>query len=213
VTRLQRAALIAMGLHLLAGISMALILARGLETNSDLQDRMSFLVNHRLMWTAAWLTWTAAGPAILYFYTAFVDAHPASPRIAIYFTIAALAPDLGAQAIEIGVLPGITSPEMFLTLSRTATMLSGYLANGLYSLTALMLVWATRNAYSKWVSVAGLAVAVSGFALSLAVLMGSVPGMFWTNVVLVPALLIWLVGVAYTDHSGNGHGTHLPCND
>jgi hypothetical protein len=213
VTRLRRAAFLALGLHLIAGISMAFILARGLETNPDLQDRMAFLVNHRIMWTAAWLTWTAAGPAILYFYAAFADAHPASPKIAVYFTIAALAPDLGAQAIEIGVLPGITSPEMFLTLSRTATMLSGYLANGLYTLTALMLVWASRGAYPKWVSVAGFTVAVAGFALSLAVLIGSVPGMFWTNVVLVPALLIWLTGVADTDHSGNVHGTHLPCND
>src|SRR6185436_8436742 len=176
-------------------------------------DRMAVILNHRILWTAAWLTWTAAAPAILYFYAAFTDAHPASPRIAVYFTIAALAPDLGAQAIQIGVLPGITSPEMFLTLSRTATMLSGYLANGLYSLTALMLVWGSRRAYPEWVSVAGFAVAVAGFALSLAVLMGSVPGMFWTNVVLVPALLVWLAAVAYTDHSGNAHGTHLPCND
>jgi hypothetical protein len=92
-------------------------------------------------------------------------------------------------------------------------MLSGYLANGLYSLTAVMLVWTSRIAYPKWVSITGFAVGVAGFALSVAVLRESVPGMFWTNVLLVPALLVWLAGVAYTDRSGNVDGTDLPCID
>ena len=199
VTRLQRAALIALGVHLLGGLSMAFVLGRGLETNPDLHDRMAFLANHRMLWTFAWLTWTVAGPAILYFYMALCDAHPSSPKIAVFFTVAALAPDLAGQAIEIGVLPGVTSPELFLPLSRTATMLSGYLANGLYSLTALMLVTTSRIVYPRWVSVFGFTVGVAGFALSVAVLMESVRGMFWTNVVLVPALLVWLGGVAYAE--------------
>jgi len=222
VTRLQRAALIAIGVHLLAGLSMAFVLGRGLETNPDLRDRMAFLVNHRMLWTFAWLTWTVAAPAILYFYMALSDAHPSSPKIAVFFTVVALAPDLAGQAIEIGVLPGVTSPELFLSLSRTATLLSGYLANGLYTLTALMLVWNCRVVYPRWVSVSGFTVGVAGFALSVAVLMESVRGMFWTNVVLVPALLVWIGGVAYaegflrhlpTGLSGNANGTDLPCVD
>jgi hypothetical protein len=178
---------------------MAFVLGRGLETNPDLHDRMAFLVNHRMLWTFAWLSWTVAGPAILYFYMALSDAHPSSPKIAVFFTVAALAPDLAGQAIEIGVLPGVSSPELFLTFSRTATVLSGYLANGLYSLAALMLVWSSRVVYPKWVSVSGFTVGVVGFALSVAVLMESVRGMFWTNAVLVPALLVWLGGVAYAE--------------
>jgi hypothetical protein len=192
---------------------MALILRGGLETNPDLQDRMAFIVNHRMLWTAGWLTWTIAGPAILYFYMALADAHPGSPKIAVYFTVVALAPDLAAQAIEIGVLPGLAGQELFLALSRTATVLSGYLANSLYTLTAVMLVWASRRTYPKWVSLAGFAVGIFGLGLSAAVLMESVPGMFWTNVFLVPALLVWLAGVAHTDHSGNVDGTDLPCVD
>ena len=201
MTRLQRAALVALGVHLLGGLSMAFVLGRGLETNPDLHDRMAFLVNHRMLWTFAWLSWTVAGPAILYFYMALSDAHPSSPKIAVFFTVAALAPDLAGQAIEIGVLPGVTSPELFLTFSRTATMLSGYLANGLYSLTALMLVWTSRIVYPRWVSVPGFTVGAAGFALSVAVLMDSVRGMFWANALLVPALLVWLGGVAYEEEA------------
>lgn len=221
MTRLQRAALLAFSVHFIAGISMALVLGRGLDTNPDLQDRLAFLVNHRVLWTTAWLTWTVAGPAILYFYMAFADANPPAPRIAIFFTVVAIAPDLIAQSIEFGVLPGLASqalratatPELFLTFNRVAIMLSGYLANGLYSVAALILVWSSRNAYPKWVSSVGFVMGLFGLGLSIAVLLESVSGMFWTNVGLVPALLVWLAGVAYTDRSGNPHGTDLPCAD
>ncbi|PYS43578.1 MAG: hypothetical protein DMG14_00395 [Acidobacteria bacterium] len=204
MTRLQRAAVLAFCLHLLAGFSMAVVLRRGLETNSDLQDRLAFLVNYRPSWTFAWLTWTAAAIAILYFYVVFADVHRTSSNLAILLTVAGLGPDLAAQAIEIGVLPGLAShalstnaaPELFLTLHRVAVMLSGYLGNGLYSVTAMLLAWSARYAYPAWVSSMGIAVGVFGIALSVAALLDSAAGMFWTNVFLVPSILIWLGGVA-----------------
>jgi hypothetical protein len=182
---------------------MAFVLQRGLETNPDLQDRLAFLVNARALWTAGWLAWTAAALAILYFYIAFAEAHQPSMRFAVLLTVAAIGPDLAGQAIEIGVLPSIANrvysanagPELFLVLHRTAVMLSGYLANGLYSLSALMLAWTTRRAYPAWVWIAGLAAGIFGLMLSVAALMDSTAGMFWTNVLLVPAILVWLGGV------------------
>ena len=114
-----------------------------------------------------------------------------------YLTVAALGPDLAAQAIEIGVLPN-AAPDLFLALHRVAVMLSGYVANGLYSVTALILVWGARHAYPAWVSIIGLAVGVFGIALSVAALLDSVDGMFWTNVFLVPAILLWLLAIAMT---------------
>ena len=92
---------------------MALLLRRGLETNPDFQDRLAFLVNHRVLWGFGWFTWTAAALAILYFYIAFASAHQAADpsniwlRFAVILTAAAIGPDLAAQTIEIGVLPGI----------------------------------------------------------------------------------------------------------
>src|SRR5262245_22944133 len=129
--RLRRAALIAFCAHLLAGLSMAFVLRRGLETNSDFHNRLSFLIEHRGLWTAAWLTWTAAAFAILYFYMAFSDEHHPG-HFAVFLTVAALGPDLAAQAIEIGVLPGLVDhtlstsdgPLLFLTLHRVAVVMS-----------------------------------------------------------------------------------------
>jgi hypothetical protein len=196
--RLRRAAVIALFVHLVAGLCMAIILRRGLETNPDLPDRLAFVASHRLLWSAGWLSWTAAAIAILYFYIAFSDAHQLKSRFAVYLTVVALGPDLTAQAIEIGVLPGLAhaAPESFLLMHRSAVVMSGYFGNGLYSLTALILVWSSRRVYPVWVSAFGFLVGIFGLMLSVTALMDSAAGMLWTNVVLVPSLLIWLAGVA-----------------
>ena len=201
---LRRAALTAFCVHAVAGAAMALVLRRGLDTNPDLRDRFDFLVNHRTLWTAGWLTWTAAAIAILYFYVTFAAAHrndknTLALRLGVLLTAAAIAPDLSAQAIEVGLLPDLAQRadvDHFILLNRAATLLSGLAANGLYSLSALILAWTTRGAYPRWVVSAGLVVALSGFWLSAAALIHSVDGMFWSNVVLVPGILIWLFGVA-----------------
>jgi len=80
-------------------------------------------------------------------------------------------------------------------------LLSGYLANGLYSLALLFLAFSTRRVYAKWVWCPGVAAAIFGFMLSAAALMDSATGMFWTNILLVPSLLVWFAGVAVSARS------------
>ena len=205
MTRLREAAITAFFAHLIAGGALAVVLRRGLETNPDLRDRVDFLVNHRALWTVGWLTWTAAAIAILYFYIVFAATHgEVAPnvhvlRLAVLLTAAAIAPDLGAQTIEIGIVPEIVQPTALDPLGmvhRIAVLMSGFLANGLYSLSALILAWSTRKVYPLWVWLSGVAVGCFGIALSAATLRGSVNGMVWTNVLLVPSILLWLAGVA-----------------
>jgi hypothetical protein len=170
LTGLQRAAIIGFFVHLLAGVGMALILRHGLDTNPALQDRWSFLCNHRILWSLGWLTWTATALTILYFYIAFAAAHQANTlwQFAVLLSAAAIGPDLAAQAVEIGVLPeiahrafsGNSAAELFMDLHRTAVMMSGFVANGLYTLPALILALSTRQAYPFWIWIAGVAVAV-----------------------------------------------------
>ena len=204
MSRLRKAAILAFATHLAAGLSMAFVLRHGLEP-TGLQDRLRFLVDHRRLWTLAWLTWTAAGPAILYFYMVFAEANGLSARFAVFLTVAALAPDLSAQAIEIGMLPHLAAQapatnelrQLFLTLHRAAIMLSGYLANGLYSATALLLTWDARRTYPVWISGCGFAVGMFGMGLSVATILDSANGMVWANAFLVPAILLWLAAVAF----------------
>lgn len=218
--RLSLAAWLAFAMHLVAGVAMAIVLRHGLETQADLTGRLRFLVDHTAMWTTGWLTWNAAALSILYFYAACAWAHKTDGKtstsplsFAVILSTAGIAADLAAEAIEMGVLPGIarralaeladrpdesTSAHVFLALHRIAVVLTGYLANGLYTLSAILLTWSTRHAYPVWVSIAGLAVGVSGLALSGAALANSVRDMVWANVVLVPCILIWQMGVALT---------------
>ena len=199
---------------------MALILRQGLETNPDLEARLMFLVGHRPLWIGGWLTWNAAALSILYFYAAFAWAHATdgttpttSLTFAVILSAVGVATDLAAEAIEMGVLPGLARQALteaaqgaaqtmaastFLVLHRSAVVLTGYLANGLYTLSALLLTCSTCRAYPRWVWMAGLGVGILGLALSGASLVNSVAGMFWANVLLVPCIVLWQVGVAIT---------------
>jgi len=205
LTRLRSAALIAFWIHLIAGAAMALALRRGLETNPNLQDRLNFIVHQRALWIAGWLTWTAAAMAILYFYTIFSSTHRLG-RLAVLLTAAGIGADLSGQAIEIGLLPGLAARilglsagiNQFISFHRTAVMMSGCIGNTMYSLSAVILAWNTRRVYPTWVCSAGIATGCFGLALSVAALMNSAAGMLWTNVFLVPCILLWLAGVAFT---------------
>ena len=216
--RLFLAGCLALGTHLAAGLGMLAILRHGLDTNTNLLERMEFIVNRKYLWISAWLAWNVAALSILFFYYSMAIAHEQDAgcrltllHLAVIFSTAAIAVDLTAETLEMGLLPdlaalalndahaqpgGITATEMFLLLHRIVVMLSGYLANGLYSLSALMLAWTTRKFYPVWTWMAGISVGAAGFALSAAALANSAQGMFWTNVVLVPGILVWLAGVA-----------------
>lgn len=200
--RLRRAAWLAAATHAVAGLALLLVLRHGLDTNPSLEARARFVAEHGAQWTSAWLTWNAAALSILYFCVAFAAAHwsehdTTTLALAVAVCTAAVACDLAAESILMGLLPGLTSDAAgFLLWSRSAVLLTGYVANGLYTLATLLLVWATRRAHPPLAVAAGLATAAAGVALSAAALAGSVAGMFWSNAVLLPSLLVWLAAVA-----------------
>jgi len=205
--RLSRAAFLALTLHLVAGLAMAFMLRRGLETNADLQDRLRFLAEHAGLWRAAWLTWILAALSIMYFYAAFARTHDGpAMRIAVALGAAGVVADLSAQAIEMISLPplaarGLAVPEAlptFFFTHRCAVLLTGFLANGLYTAAAVILCWSARRAYPRWTLAAGLGVGASGTCLSASALLASSAGMFWSNVALIPCIVLWQSGVAST---------------
>jgi len=215
VPQLRRAAWLAFGLHVLAGFAMLFVLRHGLATNPDFLDRIEFLSRQKALWIAAWLVWNLAALSIVYFYVVFAIVHgndgrsnPIALVLAVVLGTAAIVADLGAEGIEMGILPSM-APTMtqatyplFLALDRMAVMATGYVANTLYTLAAVLLAWSTRHAYSRWVVAAGLGVGVFGLILSGATLADSVFGMFWSNAFLVPCISAWLIGVALTAGEG-----------
>ncbi len=208
MSRLRRAAIIALGVHLIAGAAMALILSHGLETNPDFIARLNFIVHHDVIWAFAWLTWTAAAVAILYFYDCYASAHQLG-MFAVLLTAAAIVADISAQTIEIAIIPSIAQRilhseagwDRFVLLHRMVVLLSGYVANSLYSLSAILLSWGTRHAYPRRVWGLGLLVGAFGFALSTAAILDAPGGLLLSNILLVPTLLVWLLLVARESRS------------
>ena len=218
---LRSAAWLSAAVHLAAGLAMLLVLGTGLETNEDAAARLRFLVEGRAAWTAGWLVWHAAALSMLWFAVCFARA-PAEgessaagglPRFALALATAAIALDLGAQAIELGLTPPLAAEvraaeersnpaaraaawTAFQRAHRAAMLLTGYAANGIYTIASLALAWSGRRRYPAWTSAAALLVGAGGIALSAAVLTDRVAGMFWSNVVLLPGILLWQVGVA-----------------
>lgn len=212
--RLSGAAWLAAFTHVLAGLALLLVLRHGLETTPSLEARLRFIAEHQALWTAGWLTWNAAALSILYFCVAFAAAHSADrERAPFWFAVAlcaaAVACDLGAESVFMGVLVELARPSLdelsrgapgaasrFLLWQRSAVMLTGYMANGLYTGAILVLWWITRSDYRRLEVAAGLVLCLAGLALSAAALAGSVGGMFWANVVLLPSLVVWLIAIA-----------------
>lgn len=210
---LRNSSLITIVTHFVGGISMLLILRHGLETNTDFNDRLRFLVDHKALWIAGWIPWSIAALSILYFYGNFANAHKNSKNYSLsmgllvfFLTVVAVALDFKAQKMEILLIPDLAQKALanpsasasFLAVHRKAMMLTGFAANGLYSLSALLLVRMTWKFYANWIRIAGLCVGVVGLAASGMVFVNSVNGMLWTNAILVPCILIWQLGIVLT---------------
>lgn len=198
--RLRNAAWLALVTHTIAAIAMVGVLRHGLATNPDWSAREVFIVEHRALWTSAWLCWNAAALSILYFFVCFSRTRPdnAGLRFAVMLATAGVACDLMAESIAMGVMPAVSGGEVFNVLGRAVEMMSGYVANGLYALATLFVVWLTRHDYRPPVWRTGLCVCGAAIALSIAVLRNSVAGMVWSNVVLLPCIVLWQLGVAIT---------------
>lgn len=214
-TALRRTAWLSVAVHLLAGLAMALVLRHGLETNPDFLDRLRFLVEHKRLWQLAWFPWNLAALAMLYFVVCYRRAHRGhglgdhALDYALVLCAAAVPLDLTAEAIEMAAIPELAAlPQgsedsgganpfvQFHVWHRTAVILTGCFANGLYTLSAVMLTWSTCRVHPRWLTAAGFVVGLGGLGLSAAALLDSVMGMFLANVILVPAILLWQSGIA-----------------
>lgn len=199
------AAWAALGTHVLASLALLVLLHDGLDTNPDATSRLAYIAGHRAAWIGGWLTWHAASLSIVVFIVliaaaARIGGQAAPARVAVAFVIAAFAADIAGQALLIGFMPSaadpLIDPAFILRVHRIAVLLSGYAGNGLYTLASLLTAAQLSRESNGLMRLAGLTIGVSGAALSVAALVGSARGMYWSNAALLPSLLIWLGCVA-----------------
>src|SRR3954454_3552382 len=131
-------AYVAAGVHVVAAAAMLLALQPGLPVaGSVLATRLAYVSAHMTAWCLGWLVWHAADFTLLPLYLALA-AHwkrwaPLRCGLVLLLAAAGLAVDLGAQAVYMGVAPRL-GPEPFAVAEQVAGVLTGYVANGLYTL-------------------------------------------------------------------------------
>jgi hypothetical protein len=179
---------------------MALALRAGLPIPSNpFADRIAFVREHATLWRAGWFSWHAASVGlvllVLVLASRFRGHAPVRAALAGVLAVAGLAADLAAEAIEMGVAPAV-EPRDFLLLESIAGVLTGYLANGLYTVAGILVTWAGARELPRAVLALGVPVWGAGLWLSAATLARSASGQLWSTAVLMPLFVLWaaLVG-------------------
>ncbi len=210
---LHQSVVLALIVHITAGLAMAAVLGRGLDTNPDLQNRLSFIANNSFLWAGGWLLWNVAAISIINFFVAFARAHRGTGQghwltLCVAIAAAAIACDLASESVETGLIPTLarnaiqagsandTSLNLYVIIHRMVVLLTGYVANGLYTIATALAVFAGRKHYPRWVSLAGSAVTIFGVAESTACMVDSPQGILCSHAVLIPCFVIWQFGIA-----------------
>jgi hypothetical protein len=123
-------------------LAMATVLREGTEVVPAVADRIGYIAGHPALWRAGWVVWIGAAISLVAFYAwwgSFLR-RSAVAVAALAVASAGLACDLFAESLLLGWLP--------LDYDRIApfsTLLTGAVANGLYTLAGIVLTIATRS--------------------------------------------------------------------
>ena len=168
--RLTRIAYAAAATNFIAAVLMVLVLGNGLPTSgTDPAVRLAFIRSHNFSWQLGWFAWNVAALTLLGFFLALrmADERPGwILNLAIACAAAGVAADLTAEALMMGLEPS-SSVTSFAVLERATLLLTGYVANGLYSVCGAMLTLSWRRIPSP-IAIVALPLWPAGFLLSFA---------------------------------------------
>jgi len=134
------APLVCAATNALAFLALALGLRHGTEI-APLADRIAFVEGHPLLWRAGWCVWMAAAISLLGFYAWWGCRVPGRASVAAFLVATAgLCCDLAAESLFVGWLP-----RDFERIQDAGTFLTGGMANGLYTVSGILLTLATPN--------------------------------------------------------------------
>jgi hypothetical protein len=173
----------------------ALALRKGLPIPGiPFDDRIAFVREHTTLWRAGWIFWHAAAVGlvllVLVLASRFRGHAPLRATLAAVLAVAGLAADLAAETIAMGVAPAV-EPRDFLLVESMYGVLTGYLANGLYTVAGILLTWAGARQLPRAVLALGVPVWGAGLWLSAASLTHSAAGQLWSTAILIPLFVLW----------------------
>jgi len=193
--RASTIAWLAAATHIVASAAMLFLLREGLP-GFDEAHRLAYLQAHRLEWTGGWMTWQLAVLSLIALYSALTIRFEGTLALTgLAAGIAGMAIDLATQMRYIAILPRLRG-EAFALLDRELEMLTGYAANGLYTVGFALIVIAGWRSMPVLANVLAVPVTLSGFALSAAALMHDARLEMITSAILFPLFTLWIIVIA-----------------
>jgi hypothetical protein len=184
---------------------MAVALRPGTLAQQDATARGTYIVEHAAAWTAGWSVWMLTSMSLVGFYAWWGSRLDAAALSTIAVLIAALGMvcDLSGEALSVLLLVESVPPigmtqaastwdaARFLQIERIATLLTAGASNALYTLSGMLLMFATPE-LPRWVRAAMWVTWLAGVAMTVAGLLNHVGGMMVATAVLFPLLICWI---------------------
>jgi hypothetical protein len=181
--------------HVGAAVAMLLLLRAGLPTASD-DERIAYIATHRAAWTAGWLSWQLAVITLIALYAVLAQRlGGALPLAGLALGTAGAAIDVATQMRYIVVLPRLHG-DAFALLDRELEAMTGYAANGLYTLGFVLFAVAGWRVLPRLANTLAAPIAVSGFALAIAALMHHSTAEIISSAILFPLFTLWVILIA-----------------
>jgi hypothetical protein len=195
MTRDSTIAWIAAAAHVVAAAAMLLLLRAGLPPAPD-DERLAYITTHRIAWTSGWLTWQLAVITLIALYAVLARRFGgALPLAALAIGTAGASIDVATQMRFIVILPKLQG-DAFALLDRELEAMTGYAANGLYTLAFVLFVVAGWREMPKLANALAAPIAVGGFALAIAALMHHALAEIVSSAILFPLFTIWTILIA-----------------
>lgn len=165
----------------LAGLALLFFLRPGTEAGGSLAARAAYIAAHPAAWRLGWLLWMLAALSLLGFY-AWWGARLPRPAVG-YFALCLAALGLICDFLGESFLIA-WFPSHFNSLHRAASLLTGSLANGFYTLAGITLTLATPW-LARPLRLLAWAAWLAGLTLSLATFLDSAPAQVFAGAVLM----------------------------
>ena len=186
---------LAAAVHVIAAAAMLLFLREGLPPAVD-DERLAYIASHRALWTAGWLAWQLAVLTLIALYAVLAQRlGGAIPLAGLAIGTAGASIDIATQMRYIVVLPRLDG-DAFALLDRELEAMTGYAANGLYTLAFVLFVAAGWRVMPRLANMLAPPIAVAGFALAVAALMHHALAEIVSSAILFPLFTLWTILIA-----------------
>lgn len=181
--------------HLLAALAMLFLLRAGLpDPATSAGSRLEFIRANRGLWWSGWLLWQLAAVSLLALYGALAlrwgRTSPLLSLVGLMTAAAGIAADLAGQSLYMA-LPLMVDPVQFVLVERAAVVVTGYAANGLYTVAGLLITLAGWNELPKSIVAVSLVLWSAGFLLAAASLAEWAGLQQLSTGMMLASLMVW----------------------